>query len=73
MEKFVDYSVVVICSIALIISLLQLTKTAFNPKWMVHPVFEFPKDRLRRSALLLCGMLVLTMLIMLKLGMLEKC
>lgn len=73
MKQFTDYFLVVICSLAAIIALLQAVKTAFQPKWMKHPVFEFPADRLRRTLLLLCAIGVMLFVIVDRLGYIETC
>lgn len=71
MKQFIAYLLVAVCAFAILLNFLRILKLLFNPKFMSHPVFDFPNDGLRRGLLLACGIVVLLLVIMNTLGYLD--
>jgi uncharacterized membrane protein (DUF485 family) len=71
MKQFMAYLLVAVCSFAILMNFLRIIRLIFKPKFMSHPVFDFPSDGVRRGLLLACGVIVLLLVILNTLGYLE--
>ena len=68
MKLVIDYLIVGICSLAAVLEIMRVIKLLFHPSFLRHAVFDIPTDKFRLVLLMGCGITILILTILLKLG-----
>jgi hypothetical protein len=72
MTKFIDILLIVCCSAAILINCFRIIRLLFEPRFLKHPVFDFPQNRWHLVLVLACTNLVMLAAILLQMGYLKK-
>lgn len=72
MTKIIDILLIACCSGVILINSLRIIRLIFEPRFLKHPVFDFPQNRLHLVLVLACANLVMLAAILLQMGYLKK-
>ena len=71
MEFFSKYFIVAILSVVIVLQLLRILKTLFNPIFLANRIFDFPDGKLMKVLYYLCTIAVAMLVILLKLEIID--